>query len=216
MIEQLTQLNFIKGLPNVGQTPTICVEAGHIYTDETPSLKHEIGAMVGAKVSSLLEEMGFSVQRMLFIDDYNAVSNDLDIGSYQSLLQGHGFAPEVTVMESSLTQNAQEIVETLEKQGLTEENRNGTVVLKKGHKREKDIVLKKSPGMGLVPSCAALDAALYLKKFETVGVCVTVLHQEWKGQQEGVKKVLNALGKSIPILEVYYTDDGDIEFDFDY
>ena len=70
--------------------------------------------------------------------------------------------------------------------------------------------------MGATSACAALDAALYIKKNEDAGICVTVLHTEWKGQQNAVKKVLSALGKDIPILEVYYTDEGEIEIEFDY
>lgn len=200
----------------LGQRPVVCVEAGHIYTDEVPTQSHETGASVGSKVSALLGEMGFDVQKMLFVDDYNAQSSDLDLGSYQDLISCHGFTPEVTVMESTLVQEAEEIVTSLQEQGLTEENRNGAVILKKSYKREKDIVLRKSPAMGFMSGCAALDAALYLRKSKTAELCVTVLHREWKDQQASVKKILKALGKEIPILEVYYNDEGDIEVDFDY
>lgn len=217
MIEQLgLQSWLINTVSAAKQRPVACVEAGHIYTDETPSLSHEIGAMVGANFCTELERMGIVVQRMLFVDDYNATSNDLNLADYSSLLSKHGFAVDRTVMESTLREDAEKVIARLQASSMAELNRNGAVILKKNQKREKTIVLQKSSSTGGGPACAALDAALYLLKAREAGLCVTVLHQQWKDQQEGVKKVLKALGENVPILEVYYSDDGDIEVEFDY
>lgn len=218
MIEQLhiaKQLQFVSKIAT--QKQVVCVEAGHIYTDETPSLTHEIGAMVGSEYCKALERIGIQVQKMLFIDDFNAKSQDLDIDSYTGILAKHGFMPDSIIMESSLFESAQDVISQLEAREMIDVNRHGAIILKKYDKKEKDIVLQKSPNMGGAPACAALDTALYLKKYEDSGICLTVLPTEWKGQQNGVKKVLKALGKKVPIIEVYYTDEGDIEVeDFDY
>lgn len=196
--------------------PKFCVEAAHVYTDEVPGIKHQLGAVIGANVCQILQEMGVDVQRMLFVDDFNALSNDLSLEDYEGFIAKHGFAPDLVVMESTLINSANKLIEQLEESGLTEKNKNGATVLKKGNKKEKDIVLRKSPVMGSVPACNALDAALYLKKHEAAGVCVTILDKQWQDQQTSVKKVLKALGKEIPILEVYYSESGDLEVDFDY
>lgn len=217
MIEKLqTQLNFIPALTSDKQKPVVCVEAGHIYTDESPTIRHEIGAIVGKNVSNILEGLGVQVQRMLFVDDYHPTTHSLDLDSYQKLLAERGFVADKVVMESSLNDAAEDVITLLQDKSLIDVKKNGAIILKKTHKKEKDIVLRKSPEMGGAPACAALDTALYLKKSESTGVCVTILHDEWKEQQSGVKKVLKALGKDIPILEVYYSDYGDIEVDFDY
>ncbi|MBP6098549.1 MAG: hypothetical protein KA477_01040 [Candidatus Levybacteria bacterium] len=217
MIEKLqNQLRFLPAISPAEQQTVVCIEAGHIYTDETPSLSHEIGAIVGHNVSQILEGMGVTVQKMLFVDDYNALSHNLNVEEYRSLLNSHGFEPDILVMESSLVQDAYQVIAELEVNSLTETNKNGALILKKNHKKEKDIVLRKSPSMESLPACAALDTALYIKKNERAGICVTVLHEKWKSQQEAVKKVLKALGKDIPILEIFFTDYGEIEIDFDY
>lgn len=217
MIEQLTKhYNLISEMSKQRQRPVVCVEAGHIYTDEVPALKHEVGAIVGSKISKLLEGMGVQVQRMLFVDDYNVEHNSLDLDAYQSMLSKHGFTPDRLIMESLLLGDAEDVISALEQKSLTEKNKKGAVILKKNCKKENDIVLRKSPERGALPACAAIDTALYLKKHETAGICVTVLPVEWRGQQDGVRKVLYALGKDLPILEVYYSDDGEIEIEFDY
>jgi len=217
MIEQLGIQPWLIDTVSVAKQKSVaCVEAGHIYTDEMPSLSHEIGAIVGANVCTELEKMGIGVQRMLFVDDYNVASNDLNLTDYSNLLSQHGFTVDRTVMESTLIKDAKEVIVRLQMSSMTELSRNGAVVLKKNHKKEKEIVLKKSPGMGSVPACAALDAALYLIKAKEAGICVTVLHKEWKDQQEGVRRVLKALGENVSILEVYYSDDGEVEVVFDY
>lgn len=211
MIEILkANLQIIEG------SSTACVEAAHIYTDEQPGLEHQMSAVIGTNVSRILEEMGVDVNRMLFVDDFNADSKDLDIHEYESFITKHGFIPDVVVMETTLVEDAKEIVRVLEGLGLTEVNKNGATILKKKEKREKEVVLKKSPSLGSVPACSALDAALYIKKFEHSGVCVTVLHERWKNQQDSVKRVITALGMEIPVLDVYYSDTGDVSVDFDY
>lgn len=217
MIELLpTQLGLhLNKLSNVQLRP-VCIEAAHIYMDEEPTLRHEIGAMVGARLATIIEEMGFPVERMLFIDDYNASSQDLDIGAYRQLISEHGFASDTLVMESSLVEQADHVIALLEQQGMTEVTKQGATILKKNYKKDSTIVLKKSPDRGAIPACAALDAALYLRKYEQSGICITVLHEEWKGQQDGVKKVLQTLGANIPIFEVYYNDVGDVDVEFDY
>lgn len=217
MIEILqANLQAITGVYADKQRPKVCVEAAHIYTDEVPGFKHQLGAVIGANVCRILGGMGVDVQRMLFVDDFNAVSNDLSLSEYGEFIGEHGFTPDIVVMESTLVDDANRLIGQLEEAGLTERNRNGATVLKKNNKRDKDIVLVKSPIMGSIPACNALDAALYLRKFETAGVCVTILDKQWQDQQNSVKKVLKALGKDIPILEVYYLENGEIEVDFDY
>jgi len=212
----IPQLETIQTLTAQSQNRLVCVEAGHIYTDETPNELHEVGARVGANVCTVLENMGIKIQKMLFIDDYNAESHDLNIGDYQELLSKCGFSADKLVMESSLENDAIQIIDDLEKIFLIEENKNGSLILKKGHKREKEIVLRKSPSMGATPACVALDTALYLKKYEEAGLCVTILHSIWKDQQKGVQKVLKALGKELPILSIFYSEEGEIEVDFDF
>ena len=159
-----------------------------------------IGAIVGANVCIALENMGVLVQKMLFVDDYNAQSNTLDLENYQSRLSEHGFVADRLIMESSLISYAEKVIAELEQSSLTEISKYGAIILKKNNKKDKEIVLRKSPEMGAIPSCVALDTALYIKKQEEAGICVTVLISEWKSQQYAVKKVLKALRRDLPIL----------------
>ena len=210
------KLENIKSLVAGMERPAVVVEAAHIYTDEQPTRKHEQGAEIGGRVASFLAGMGLDVQRMLFVDDLNAHSQDLDLSSYQSMISERGFSPDVLIMESTLQEDADEIIRSLQDTGHTETNKHGAIILKKPYKRAKEIVLKKSPGRGETAACAALDAALYLKKREGAGISVTVLHEEWREQQEDVRRVLEALGVDIPVLEIYYDDEGEVEVEFDF
>jgi len=136
------------------------------------------------------------------------------IALYQVFLKG--FSPDLLVMESTLEEEADSIVRSLQDNGHTEINKHGAVILKKPYKRAKEIVLKKSPGRGETAACAALDAALYIRKNERAGISVTILHEEWREQQEDVRRVLEALGVDIPVLEIYYDDEGEVEVEFDF
>jgi|SRR3989344_3949917 len=211
-----SKLGHIQSLVSGMERPAVIVEAAHIYTDEEPTIKHAMGAEIGGKVASFFTQMGIDVQRMLFVDDFNAHNQDLDLPSYQRMISERGFSPDLLVMESTLEEEADSIVRSLQDNGHTEINKHGAVILKKPYKRAKEIVLKKSPGRGETAACAALDAALYIRKNERAGISVTILHEEWREQQEDVRRVLEALGVDIPVLEIYYDDEGEVEVEFDF
>ena len=184
----------------------VCVEAAHIYTNETPSDDHFFCARIGARVVEALAGNGARVVKMLFVDDYHPKPEEaaLNLPAYMSELERAGFAPDMVITESSLAESARSLVYSL----------NGQTI-----QRDGEICLAK-PNLALIAkngalSCNILDAALYLEKFRKFDFSITVLPEIYKAQQKNVRKLLKAFGhETVPIANVYYNVQGKIKLSF--
>ncbi|MFP4424587.1 MAG: hypothetical protein ACLFP2_05165 [Candidatus Woesearchaeota archaeon] len=179
--------------------PSIIVEAGHIYTNEIPTVEQYEGAKQGTILSEILEFLGFQTAKWLFIDDYNPLFQDkpiqLDIPDYCNSLSKFGFAPDKIVYESDLVDHAEDILSYLQKNCYAGVHNNGKTILNKGK------VLLYDPEN---EKCSLLDACLYLQKLEEADSCVTVLDKQYASQQKGT--ILKKLGIDITkIFPCYYT-----------
>lgn len=174
----------------------ICVEAAHIYANETPDDDHFFCAEVGSRIVEALSGNGTNIVKMLFVDDYHPSPEEdiLNLHAYISKLEEAGFAPDTVITESSLAESARRLLESLNGQTV---QRDGKIYLNK-------------PNLFLVAadgtlSCTLLDAVLYMEKFKQFDFSVTVLSEAYKGQQKNVRKFLKVLGyETVPVANVYY------------
>ena len=186
---------FLKKLEGI-KPQVVCVEAAHIYTNETPGDDHFFCAQVGARVVEALSSNGARIVKMLFIDDYHPSPEEatLNLPVYISRLKQAGFTPDTVVTESSLADSACRLLESLNGQIV---ERGGKLCL-----NESNLVLIAEDG---TLSCNLLDATLYLEKFRNFDFSVTVLPEVYKTQQKNVRKLLKAFGhKTVPIANVYF------------
>jgi hypothetical protein len=174
----------------------IIIEAGHIYADQNPGEEEIQGAKIGASLSLLFKQAGFEVSNMLFVDNYNASQNTLDIDSYVNFLKSLGFNPDKILYEADFQSDAQDIINHLEKQGVIYED-NGIIKLQKKKIHLYDTAKDKY-------SCALLDAALYIAKQDSSDSSVTVLPLDYKSQQKNTMKILQALGVDTSSLKQKY------------
>lgn len=184
------------------------VEAGHFYGDKPLNSEQQLGVMVGQTVINALTDMGLQVTPCLLIDDYNAP----DIYGVENLeaLKEKGFVPSVIYRERSMIPRANSILSQLEIANKTK-IRRGAKYFKDGFK-----ILVSEQGKY---SCALLDAALYAEKYQDFGgVCVTILPDTYtyRIQQQTTKSILKGCDVVVPILNVYFKQDGLVSLDFDY
>jgi hypothetical protein len=206
------------------------IEAAHFYTHNDGS-----GQPVGFGVEQqkainlaleVANKVGLPTQFMLFIDDYHGkpdLSEKLweDHEIYDSLTQNsevttamdyfarHGINPEL-ISEFHVTTAAAYLYSLLTKKG----------VVKKGGRG----LIDQYGGVALLtkeeqPTCALIDAALYLKKIgpDRSQPTITVLPQRFKGQQEQVIAILRAFGISrAPIQVIYHDELGNVCEEVDY
>ena len=181
---------------------TVCIEAGHIYTNEEPALEHKLSALWGNILAQYLTAAGAQVQQWLFIDDYNpkleGEFETLDEKVYIELLQTWGFTPQKIVHESTLIEAANDLLAYLKKKGLTRIHGSGYIVL------NKDAVRLYHPQTGHY-GCCLLDAALYMQKLKQNDVCITVLSTDFKEQQKGTKYIFDKMGLHSVVYPFYFT-----------
>lgn len=184
----------------------VCVEAAHIYTNETPSDEHFFCAQIGARVVKALSGNGANIVKMLFVDDYHPDPEEdiLNLHAYVSKLEQAGFAPDTVITESSLTDSALCLLKSLNGQTV---QRGGKICLDK-------------PNLTLIAedgtlSCNLLDAALYMEKFKNFDFSITVLPETYKAQQKNVRKLLKVFGhETVPFANVYYDSRKEIKLGF--
>lgn len=177
----------------------IIVEAGHIYTNEQPTLEHQVGATWGNLLSSYLALFGAEIERWLFIDNYNPQfekkPQDLKVADYVSSLSQWGFTPDKVVFEADLVEPAKDIIVRLQKQGYAGRHHNGKTVL---HRRNILLYDPEYRGRNGKESekymCPLLDACLYLQKLEQADGCITVLDQKYAREQKETLTILKKLG----------------------
>lgn len=184
------------------------VEAGHIYTDETPGVAHQLSAGIGGKILRECARIGIEAKGMLFVDDYNAEAFNVDLHGYVSSLAACGFPVSRIVMESSMQEGAESVIGQLAGLGLIKNKKDKRTVYPHN---EGEVLLRKSEKAGGGPACDALDSALYIHKATNLDLlCITVLPESYRPQQVRVGRVLAALNTRIPILNVFFTDRGEV------
>lgn len=181
----------------------ICVEAAHIYTNETPGDDHFFGAQIGVRIFGAISGNGARVVKMLFVDDYHPESEAalLNLPAYTDELGRIGFAPDTVISESGLAEAALQLLGLLNGQTV---RRDGKICLAKPN-----LVLVAADG---TLSCNLLDAALYLEKFKNFDFSITVLPETYKVQQKNVRKLLKVFGhETVPFANVYYNSQKEIK-----
>ena len=206
---------------------TAMVEAGHFYVRDGLSSEQLQGIAVGRQVIAALQDMGMQVSSCMFVDDFHLNGKDPHgTGAFKSenlsdpkvrdaiisasieSLQDTGFAPEKVYLENDFAAPAQALYHQLEQAGVLKHKKDGTV-------RLNGIVVLTSDG---TPSCSLLDAATYLGKAQDLdgGLLVTVLPEKWERQQETTRAILAALNQKPPILNVYFSEGGELKVTFDF
>ncbi len=188
--------------PTTG-TSKIIVEAGHIYTNEQPTLEHQIGAALGNLLSDWLAIFGAEIEKWLYIDNYNPQYDDkpqdLDETDYISLLTAKGFTPDKVVYETEFIEHAKDVLEYLQKKGYAGLHNNGKTILYKGN------ILLYDPGSDKY-MCALLDACFYSQKLKQADGCITVLDKQYVSQQKGTLTILKKLDvDTTKIFPLFYS-----------
>lgn len=183
----------------------IIIEAGHVYTDEEPTLEHYVGATMGGTLSKLFQYLlGVQTEEWLFVDDYNPKfseqPNTLDLEEYIKDLNSVGFFPSKTIFESQQIDKAKETIDYLVEQNFAHSHTNGNIILAKNKILLYNSELDKY-------SCAILDVVLYLQKLEEADACITILPEKFKSQQKKVLTILKKLKTDISkIFPIYLSD----------
>lgn len=183
------------------------VEAGHFYANDQITEEELHGLNIGTEVSKKLQDMGLVVIPCLLVDNYNAP--DIYSDKNLSQLKQEGYPTDWVFWEREVTPDAKELLVKLSETNKIKSKR-GNTYLKEGFSLLVDDKGKYS--------CTILDAGLYINKFYlSNGICVTVLPEKFKPQQETTKRILKAAGYTIPILNIYYGNDSEkVSFDFSY
>jgi hypothetical protein len=183
------------------------VEAGHFYANNPITTEELQGLTIGIQATQKLKDMGLVVIPCTLVDNYNAP----DIYSQQNLsqLKNDGYSTDWVFWEKEVVADAEELLGKLS-DGNKIKQKKGKTYLKEGFSLLVDDTGKYS--------CSLLDAGLYVNKFFlSGGICVTVLPETFKPQQETTKKILKAAAYNIPIMNIYYAQDSKkVSLDFSY
>jgi len=194
-----------------GRIETVGIEAGHVYMDEATGTEHSVSFGIGADLFGAL--VGLARVRptaIVFIDDYNPLDGrTLCLHNHLEVARGAGFfqpvEPEGEIfMEADMVPGAEAIIKQLSEQGLTVERAGGIYTAKyKACLRNPDGRL----------SCAVLDAAFHLERFQRWHFNITVLpdgsERSYRDEQRHVRQILRLLGwDSIPLANIYFQPDG--------
>ena len=195
-MKTIIQLTF----PTVEIKSKIIIEAGHIYTNEQPSLEHQISAFWGSFLSKYFKEWGVETENWLFVDDYNPKFESkpflLDESGYKWQLKKWGFHPDEVIHEMELVGQAKDALELLVKNDYAGEY-GGKIVLRKD-----TILLYDSKTDKFM--CSLLDACLYLQKLKEADGCITVLDQQYKAQQKGAITILKKLKANTSVIFPFF------------
>lgn len=204
-------------LVEASNTPLI--EAAHFYIE-----KPEEGIPGAYAAKTILEMIAGMPQPhlMLLIDDSSDPTNSAVLAKAGiDSIKKAGFNPDEIIYESGLKQAANLILAKLEASGKTWKMKKPKYTAM-GNKPKyvsqntklaiSNIDLTGKNGNPYTPSCALLDAALYLKKLEQHDFLITVLPIYLHGQQQNTKKILEALGHSnLPVFIIYHDQDGQLK-----
>lgn len=184
-------------------TQRVVLEAAHIYTDGTPGIDQQAGAIWAKGIIEILPQ---PIHKVLFIDDVHPDNHTLNIEAYKNWLAEQGYPIDETVLESTLKPNAHQLLSKVRQ-----------IVPKKKFAQSKEI--RGSEGLwtntGKVPllvagepSCCLLDASLYLKKFEVGDACITVLPfngiQKYVEQQSQTLALLRKVKPEFLVINLFF------------
>lgn len=199
------------------------IEAGHIYLDSTASpLGSEdkrMGLRGAALGGQLAQKLGGQVSRWVFVDELHA-DTFLTVNPHRVSQEYArvGFTPDKLVLESDpqLHAEALDLVDKIRtfspdllmtmRQGysLRTGDTMSNILLAERTKRDRTPVN---------PKCALLDAALTLQKIQGEGgVCVTVLPERYARQQESAQAILEACGLELPLVNVFFSAQGQVRW----
>ncbi len=182
---------------------TAVIEAGHFYANQSLTQEQLSGIDVGKTMIKKLNELGFQTIPCILIDNYNAVDTKSESNLVE--IQGYDYNPKLVLWEKDAVPYSISLLESLKQNDKTKEKK-GNMYLKEGFS-----ILQNKDGKY---SCALLDAGLYVMKFDLYsGICVTVLPESYKSQQETTKRILKGTGQEIPIINIYYKEDGENQTD---
>jgi len=194
------------------------VESGHVYLhpqylereDHEMITEEELqGVKVGLLVQQLLLEAGVSVQTMLFVDDLhgnrgNEAETEIKRQDVLAHFNSIGFSPDQVVYEQALMTSAAHLYGRLVQKG----------VIKSGDRYlpEQYGSIQLYTEVDKLPTCALIDAALYLKKMGPARdrATITVLPDHYLKQQDQVRYILGAVGESsLAVAVLYVAENGE-------
>lgn len=193
---EISQL--VRKIKNAGITEAV-LEAAHVYFYEDlddPKVRDGVVTQTrhAAVLASALHEAGVSTRQILFIDDYNSDpeaerdGNTLDIDYLLVLAQESGYSPGMILREAGMVQLAQEMIRVMdERQGLVTHVEINDI--DRSDSRQADLYLTRRnlelyrAGDDMV-SCAMLDAALTMLKWNYLGQAVVNILPRRPGSQE--------------------------------
>jgi hypothetical protein len=202
----------MKNLEALLQQPDISyksaiVEAGHFYANNPITTEELYGLDIGGQVTQKLQDIGLIIIPCILVDNYNAP----DIYSQQNLSQlaESGYNTDWVFWEREVVPDAEELLEKLASGNKTK-SKKGKTYLKEGFS-----LLVDDKG---TYSCSLLDAGLYVNKYYlSGGMCLTILPETFKPQQETTKRILKAAEYNIPIMNIYYGKDPEkVTVDFSF
>ncbi len=176
------------------------VECGHFYTGKPFDEGQEFGVGIGLNIAQQLEVAGLTVEKWLFVDDFHGAATEYSAEIGQ--LANWSFEPNKIVSEAEQTGLALVLHDLLRLRGVIEPGQidlpwwQGGVRLIYNHSQYTN------------PSCELIDASLYIEKLgpNKDRLCVTVLPDFYKEQQEKTRKILRAYGLFKPLIMVIYFD----------
>ena len=194
-----------------GDVKNALIEAGHFYVQDDITDQHLTGALLGKQIADEIRAVGVNAITSIFVDDYSNGCLPLSDQDTEVKLQQYdqrGFTPDIVYYEKDMVGQARALSWEMKQDGKVVVFKNGKHFLKEDGTFLSD---------GVWPGCSLLDAALFCKKHESMpeegGVCITVLPDTYKTQQQSVKKILNAAGKQIPIINIYYDKEGNLTYE---
>jgi hypothetical protein len=196
-------------IPNLELGSNVIIEAGHIYTHETPGLEHTVGAEMGAKAVEFAQSLGCDVEKWLFIDNYNPQFEGkpivLDETGYKEQIAKLGFMPDKTLYEADMVEAAKDFIGFLKSKGYAGRSTDGkSIMLFKKKIRLYDVNEGKY-------SCSLLDACLYKLKLESADGAITVLDKFYTPQQKATMTILKKMGICTEnIAPFYYSTPGGV------
>lgn len=195
--------------------PSIAVEAGHFYANKEPDAEVETGILLGVGVLGFLEQIGAETSTMVFVDDLvnkpeelSGPPNQIFIQAGLNMIANLGFKPKSIVYESQLIAKGGEIISQLERTDKTRVHKD-RLMLKNGW-----VPLTGKNGDSTIPSCQALDAALYEQKISEHGGAITILEKSYARQQRQTKLILEAVGIINPNILVLLFDGQDVGIEY--
>lgn len=211
------QLHEIIGKTNASHA---LVEAAHVYVYQKVTTEHLQSAAIGAVAVNAIASAGTHVEAMLFVDDYNIhepvgpESYEHNKETYMTRIGEQGYLPSLFLWEKAVAQEAPQWLAAALEDKRIKQNKKG-IFLPLGSQGV--LWLAKADNLGMHYSCDALDALAYVKKSHLgADLLVTVLPEGYRSQQSKTRQVLSALGYSLPIVNIYFDPEQNIQVEFHY